>query len=158
MATDGLDRFLRAEEEAHRLVDELTRLKEETESYKTAREALSEAAAGVSELSTRCAKIAEQLGGLVETLRSIGTPELLRGLEAVGSEVGMLRQDLDGTRQSIIEAHQRDVERIKENLIVELSVARAAVRAVRNLALGIVALLVIALAVLGWLALSLARG
>jgi hypothetical protein len=158
MATDGVNRFLRAEEEAHCLVDELTRLKEETKSYKTAHEALGDAAAGVGELSTRCANIAEKLGGLAETLRSIGTPGLLHGLEAVAKEVGVLRQDLGGARQSIIEAHRRDVERIKEDLSAQLSGARAAVRAVRNLALGSAALLVIALIVLGWLALSLARG
>ena len=158
MATGGLNSFLRAEEEANRLVEELRRLKEETESYRTSREALGQAAAGVSDLSTRCANIAEQLGGLAQTLRSIGTPELLRGLEALASEVGMLRQGLDGTRQSIIESHQRDIERIKENLGLQLAGARAAVRVVRNLALGSVALLVTALAVLTWLALSLARG
>jgi hypothetical protein len=81
MATGGLDPFLRAEEEANSLVEVLKRLKEETESYKTAREALNRAAVGVSELSTRCAEVAERLGGVAGTLRSIGTAELLRGLK-----------------------------------------------------------------------------
>jgi len=213
MATDGLDTFLRAEEEASRLVNELTRLKEETESYRTAREALGQAAKGVSKLAARLAEIAGQLGGFVGTLRLISTPELLRGQEAVTSEVAMLRQDLGGTRQSIFEAlaqsmeqvrvlretvesaerarqeelqrlqqgigslataesitdlretfgqreaaHRRDIQTIREDLRAQLAGARAAVRAVRNLAFGSVALLVIALALLGWLALSLARG
>jgi hypothetical protein len=158
MATGGLDSFLRAEEEADRLVEELRRLKEETESYKTAREALGQAAAGVSELATRCAEIAERLGGVAETLRSIGTPELLRGLEKVVGEIGVLRQDLDETRQSVIEAHQRDIKQVKESLGLQLAGVRAAVRVVRNAALGSVVLLVIALAVLSWLSLSLARG
>ncbi len=158
MATGGLDSFLRAEEEANRLVEVLRQLKEETESYKTAREALGQAAAGIAELSNRCASIVERLGGLAGTLRSIGTPELLRGLEGVASEVGMLRQDLDSMRHSIIEAHQRDVERIKEDLGAQLVGVRAVVRVVRNAALGSVVLLISALAVLVWLALWLARG
>lgn len=158
MATEGVDSFLRVEEEANSLVEQLRRLKKEIESYKTARMALDQAAASVSELSTRCAEIAEQLGGLGETLRSIGTPELLRRLEGVTSEVDTLRQDLDGTRQSIIEAYQRDIEQLKESVGVQLAGTRAAVGAVRNLALGSVALLVITLAVLSWLVLSLARG
>lgn len=145
MARNGVESFLRAEEEANRLVEVLRRLKEETESHKTAREALDQAAAGVSELSTRCAEIAEQLGGLAKTLRSIGTPELLLGLEAVTKEVGTLQQDLNGTRRSI------------EDLANQLKDTSRAVQAVRNLALWSVALLVVALAVLGWIALSLAR-
>lgn len=120
---------MHAEEEANRLMDELKKLKKEIESYKTASEALDQAAAGISELSTRCAEIAEQLGSLAETLRSIGTPELLRELKGLAGEVGMLRKDLGG-----------------------------AVSVVRNLALASVALLVIALGVLTWLALALARG
>lgn len=213
MATDALDTFLRAEEEASRLVNELTRLKEETESYRTAREALGQAAKGVSELATQLAEIAGQLGGTVGTLGSIGTPELLRGQEAITSEVAMLRQHLGGTRQSIIEAlaqameqvrvlrdtvelaeraRQEELQRLqqgvgalatagsitdlretfeqrgggapeghsdyKEDLRAQLAGARAAVRAVRNLAFGSVALVVIALALLGWLVLSPARG
>ena len=143
MATDRVDAFLRAEEEADRLVDELTRLKEETESYTTARQALGQAAEGVSELATRLAEIAGQFGKVVETLRSIGTPELLRGQEALASEVTALRQDLEGTQ---------------EKLSSHFAGARAAVRTVRNIALGNVGLLAITLALLGWLALSLGRG
>jgi chromosome segregation ATPase len=158
MATGGLDSFLRAEEEANRLVEELRRLKKEIESHKTAHEALSEASAAVSKLATRCAEIAERLGGLAETLRSIGTPELLHRLEEVARVMGVLRQDLDGTRQSVIEAHQRDMEQLKESLGVQIAGVTAAVRVVRNWALGSVVALVIALALLSWLALSLARG
>ena len=213
MATGGLDSFLRAEEEANRLLEELRRLKEETESYKTAREALGQAAVGVSDLSTRCARMAEQLGGVAETLRSIGTPELLRGLEGMASELGMLRQDLDSTRQSITEAlaqvmaqvlaqretlqaaerdhqeglqrmhqamnalataesvsavrqeleqrheaHRQELVAVQENLGAQVAGAKAVVTTVRNLALGSIGLSLIALALLGWLVVTLARG
>ena len=121
MAPHGVDAFLRAEEQADRLVTELTRLKEEIESYRTAHQALGQAAEGVSALAARSAELAVQLGRVVETLRSIGTPELLRRQEAVSSEVAAFR------------------------------------RAARNHFLWNIGLLVIALALLAWLALSLPR-
>jgi hypothetical protein len=154
MATRGLDLFLRAEEEANRLVEELRRLKDEVLSYKTAREALGQAAMGVSELSTRCAKIAEQLGGLAETLRSIGTPELLRGLEAIAAEQGMLRKELEQRH----EAQRQEVLAVQENLGAQAAGTKALVTTVRNLALGSFGLSLITLALLGWLVLTLGRG
>jgi len=174
-----MEAFLQAEEEANRLVEELRRLKTETKSYKTAREALDKAATGLGDLSGRCAEIAERLGGLAETLRSIGTPELLRRVEAVADQVGVLQQRTEDFQQAIVEAHQRDVERIKgdigsiqhsileahqrgterikQDLGVQLANATAALRMVRNVALGSVVLLSVALAVLMWLVVSLAR-
>ena len=117
MATNGVDEFLRAEEEAHRLVDVLKQLKEETESYRSARVALGQAAESVSELATRLAEIAGDLGVVVEMLRSIGTPELLRRQEALASDVATLRQDLDSMQRLITEAHQQDAETIREELL-----------------------------------------
>jgi chromosome segregation ATPase len=163
---------LQAEEEANRLVEELRRLKIETESYKTAREALGQAATGVGDLSSRCATIIEQIGGIAETLRSIGTPELLSRMEVVADQVGVLRQrmedfqqaiveahqqDIDSMQHSILEAHQREIERIKEDLGEQLADVRAALRFVRNLAVGGVLLLAVALTVLSWLVVSLVR-
>lgn len=208
MADDGVERFLRAEEEANRLVEELKHLKEETESYQTARKALGEVAQGVAGLATRLSDISGRLGDVVETLRSIGTPELLRGQEAVTREVAMLRQDLGGTQQSILEAltqamdqvrilcetlesaertrqealqrlqqrigelaaaesitdlqevleqreeaHRQEIQALKEDLSAQHANIKAVVDTVRNLALGSIGLLVIALALLVWLAL-----
>lgn len=113
MATDGIERFLRAEEEANRLVEELTQLKEETESYQTARKALGEASKGVAGLATRLSDISGRLGGVVETLRSIGTPELLQGQEAVTREVGSLRQDLASTQESILGTLESTITQVR---------------------------------------------
>jgi uncharacterized coiled-coil DUF342 family protein len=171
MATGPLDPFLKAEEEANFLVEQLKRLKEEVESYRTAREALSKAAEAVSKVSTRCASIAERLGGLAEALRSIGTAELLQGLQEIAEEVRMLRQDLDSTRQSTIELHKGSFERLQKLIsersgwasdaaknITELRKTMAGitaeVRVLRNLAFGSIALLVMALVLLGWIVLS----
>lgn len=110
MDTD-VQRFLDAEEAAVHLAEVLTRLVDEVGSYQTAGEALDQAASSVGGLAARCADIVEQLGSLARTLRSIGTPELLRGLEVLISKVDMLNVALDGTQQSMIETHQLGVQR-----------------------------------------------
>jgi hypothetical protein len=60
-------------------------------------------------------------------------------------------------QHSILEAHQRGIERIKEELGEQLADVRAALRFVRNLAVGGVLLLAVALTVLSWLVVSLVR-
>ena len=158
MPTDGVDDFLRAEEEANRLVDELARLKHETESYKTARDALDGAAEGVSGLATKLGGLAGRLGDVVEALRSIGTPELLGRLEAVASDIATIRQDLGNTQRSIVKAHQQDIKTLKDALSAQFLSTGTTLRVVRNVAIGNVALMVMALALLGWMALTLVSG
>lgn len=134
--SNGVEGFAQAEEEANRLVDELSKLKLETESYRTSRAALGEAAQEVGRLAARLGDVAEGLGGIAETLRKIGTPELLRAQEHMSAEVAALRQDL-GT---------------------QVAATKAAVDGVRKLALGTACLVLVSLALVVWLALSLGRG
>ena len=112
MANGTIDTFLQAEENAHRLVEELTRLKSEADSYKGARKALDQAADGVSTLVGSLGDIAGRLGVVVETLGSIGTPELLRGHEAIIGELTALRQNVSATQQSIMEAVTQNASRL----------------------------------------------
>jgi uncharacterized phage infection (PIP) family protein YhgE len=116
MAPNGVDAFLQAEEEANRLVEVLKHLKAEAESYKKAHETLDQAASGLSELSSRYTQIAERLGGLAEALRSIGTPELLRRMEVVGNQVGVLQQDLEEFQRTVIKDNEQTVERITRDV------------------------------------------
>jgi hypothetical protein len=143
MANDGVEAFLQAEEDAHRLVEALARLKEEVDSYKTAREALDQAADGVSRLTARLGAISGELATVVETLRSIGTPELLQEQKELADEVVSLRQELAGSYKSIAEGLAR---------------ADVAQTTVRNFVLGSLGLSLIALALLGWLLWSLPGG
>lgn len=152
VATDRVEAFLRAEEEAYHLVDELAQLKKEIESYKIAHEALDEAAGGVSRLANQLTDIAGQLGGVVEALRSIGTPELLRGQEAVTREVTALQRMLE--QQG--EIHRKDISTVKEDMNAQFSAAKVAADKVRNLTFGTLGLVLITLALVSWLALSLA--
>ncbi len=154
MPTGRRDSFLEAEEEAHRLVEALKQLKAEAESYKTARKALAEAASGVSELSTRCASIAEQLGGVAETLRSSDMAELLGSVEAVATELRTLRDQLEQQH----EADRQQVQSVRESLDAQVRGVVNLVTTLRNLAFGSIAISLIALVFLGWLVLSLGRG
>jgi DNA anti-recombination protein RmuC len=113
VAMDGVEALLAAEEQANRIAEELTRLKEETESYRTAGKALDQAGKGVGDLAIRLADIAGRLGGVVETMRSIGTPELLSGQETIGNELARLHQGLTGTQQSVIEAVSQTVDQVR---------------------------------------------
>ncbi len=178
MAKDPRDSFLQAEEEAHCLVEVLKQLKHEVESYKTAHEALDQAAMGISELTTRCARIAEQLGGLAETLRSIGTPELLHRMEVIRGELITLRQEIKQQH----EAYHQEIRSVQEGLgaqvagvktlvttvrnLVEYAKGlkeetagvKTLVTTVRNLVLGCIGLSLITLGLLAWLVLTLGRG
>ncbi len=154
MAKDALSSFLRAEEEAHRLVEVLTQLKKEVESYSNARTALDQAGSGISELSTRCARIAEQLGNVAKTLHSIGTPELLQRLETIAGELLTLRQQLDQQHESL----QHKTQDLQANLNTQLESTKALTKTVRNLALGSIGLSLITLAAIAWLILTLLQG
>lgn len=108
MANDRVEEFLRAEDEAHRLVDQLSELKRETESYSTARIALQDAGSGIATLTDALAGAAQRLEEVVKTLRSIGTPELLRAQEATTVELASVRSALDATK-AITQALQHDI-------------------------------------------------
>jgi hypothetical protein len=78
-------------------------------------------------------------------------------VEAHQRDVERIKGDIDSMQHSILEAHQRGIERIKEELGEQLADVRAALRFVRNLAVGGVLLLAVALTVLSWLVVSLVR-
>lgn len=82
MPKDNVEVFLQAEAEAHQLVEQLVKLKRETESYAAAHTELEKAGGALGELSGVLGGVTQRLGEVVQTLRSIGTPELLRAQEA----------------------------------------------------------------------------
>lgn len=157
MAAPGsVETFMEVEEEASRLVEELTRLKAETESYRTARSALDEASTGVARLAGELADAAQRLDGVIQTLRSIGTPELLRAQEAATAEVAALRAELTETRRTVdasVAAQRETLDSTASEL--RASVDRAA-RAVSSLR-GLVLTVLVGLVALGVLVLMVAR-
>lgn len=94
MATSGVEEFLRAEDEAYRLVDELETLKKEVESYATARESLEEAQQAMTQLSAKIGDLAGRSTVVIETLAKIGTPEILARLDDLNRGVAALQSGL----------------------------------------------------------------
>jgi hypothetical protein len=103
MATDErVAKFLQAEDEASRLVDELSRLRKETEAYSAAGRALEEA---VHQLGTLVKEVSGAAGGVKEvatTLREIGTPALLRAQEALGGQISSAQKDIRGVKNTLL--------------------------------------------------------
>lgn len=134
MTNDPVDAFLRAEEEAKRLAEVLRQLKEEVGSYKTAHKVLGRAAEQVGALAEQSATVTQQMGLVAETLRSIGTPELLRRLDSAAGEISALRRELQETHQTATQAQKAEsaalndqLRRVRVLLVCCLWVAAAAV-------------------------------
>jgi DNA repair ATPase RecN len=157
MSTSHVDEFLKAEDEAHRLVEELTKLKAETESYASARGALTEVIVSVSDSSGKLSELAKRLGNVVEAMRSIGTPELLRAQDALIGQVKALGEDVNQTKMSVSTtlagamnevralrdrldagdaARQSEAKRFQSDLVARLESAQIDIKTLRRRIIG----------------------
>jgi hypothetical protein len=118
MASGRVEDFLRAEEEAQRLVSVLERLKNEVESYAGAREALDIVAGNLRDLADELTQVAEGFASAVETLRTLGTPEILQGQELIANRVDSLRENTDNVRQVLLDAYHQCGEQIGEAIAI----------------------------------------
>lgn len=100
MTTDEhIQQFLDAEDQASRLVDELSKLREATGNYTAAGQALDDAAGHLGSTSASLIKIAEGVRDTTSTLREIGMPEILAAQDSTKSEISSLRQELGGLKR-----------------------------------------------------------
>lgn len=79
--------LLNAEEQAHKLVEELTRLRNEAESYREARGALSEVSVGIANTFTELQNITEKIGEVVATMRKLGTPAIIEAQSSLATQI-----------------------------------------------------------------------
>lgn len=99
MTSDNVvSRFLEIEQQTTALLDELVKLRDETNHYSTASAAMDTAMRQFATVTESLTKLSGRLGEVVETLRSIGTPELIADLRAVQDEVKELRNELHSFR------------------------------------------------------------
>lgn len=140
MTVTSVDDFLQAEEQAHRLVEQLDQLAQEMAHYKAAHEALDDAGANLGAFTSHLGSLTEDVGEVMEALRSIGTPEILRA------------------QKEIARAHSQEIQNLDNALREQADQTRAALRTLRHLAAGGLALSVSAIALLAWLVLRLAGG
>jgi hypothetical protein len=136
--TGTVDGFLAVESDAAQLVDALTRLRSEMESYRSSRTSLDAAGAGVTRLADELAEIGQRVGGVVETLRAIGTPELLRAQDDARTELAGLRAELAEAQRatdSNLEAQRRSLETAMSEVRGEANRTASIVSGLRGLVL-----------------------
>ena len=81
------DRFLQAEQMADDLVETLKQLHAEAASYKTSGEQLGEVRSRLVTFVEKTERIAQETHELIQILREIGGPEILRAIGSVSDDV-----------------------------------------------------------------------
>jgi DNA repair ATPase RecN len=106
--TEHVNAFLRAEKDATALVAQLHQLRDETVRYTEAHHALEETTLAVSSSATNLGELMARVGDILETLRTIGTPQLLSGQEALADSVSSLSSGV-ATLEAAVDGLNRTV-------------------------------------------------
>ena len=77
MDKEIIKELLDAEDQANKLIQELSRLKSEVESYREASRGLRDTSDGLSRLTDALTTITEGIGKVVETTKNLGTPQII---------------------------------------------------------------------------------
>jgi len=100
MTTDNpVARFLGLERQATELLGELEKLREETDHYSTAAAGMDNAMSQLASVSNNLKELSARLKEMIESLRSIGTPELLAKSQATQEAVDSLRKEVKSWQQ-----------------------------------------------------------
>ena len=91
---DPVGKFLDLEQRTTAFLEELEKLREETRHYSKAADGLDSALTQFSNVSERFGDLSNGLREVVETLKEIGTPELLKSSQALQEEVQHLREEV----------------------------------------------------------------
>ena len=156
LMTATVDGFLEVEEEAARLVEALAQLKRETESYHTARTALDSAGGSLAQLTENMSAFVQRADGVIETLRSIGTPELLAIQQQTRAQVNELSAELAETRRAQESVTSAQTEALQASIHAGQSQVGSAATGLRRLVFTVGGLLLLGEVVIA--ALVLLRG
>lgn len=100
MSTDNsVAKFLELERQATELLGELEKLREETNHYSTAAAGMDNAMNQLASVSDNLKELSGRLREVIETLRSIGTPELLAKSQATKESVDSLKKEVQSWQQ-----------------------------------------------------------
>jgi hypothetical protein len=139
---------LAAEQEAARLVEALAQLKAEMESYRTSRTALDAAGVEMARLAGELTAIAQRVDGVVEALRAIGTPELLRAQVEARAEVAALRAELSKAQRAMganVAARDLALDAVMDQVRSDTASAASALAGLRGLVLMVGGILLVGL-------------
>ena len=92
-------KFLNLERQAELVLEELEKLRGETSNYSTAATGLETAINHISTVSDHLNELNGKIMDVIETLRNIGTPELLANSKAVQDEVRRLKTEIKGLHE-----------------------------------------------------------
>ncbi len=102
MASENpLNRFLDLEEQTNSVLEELKLLRQETNHYSSAGEVLDSAARDFTILSERLIGLTQKINEMIETLRNIGTPELLANIQKAREEVKLLFDKVQISKEEV---------------------------------------------------------
>ena len=102
----GVDKFLKVEEEASLLLDQLTQLKQEVGHYSAARESLQDTTLQLGETLEKLSGLVEGTQEVVAKLKEIGTAEILDQLDLVKTSLDERLSSLDEKLEEV-SAYQR---------------------------------------------------
>ena len=91
----GVDKFLKVEEEASSLLDQLTQLKQEVGHYSDARESLQNTSLQLGETLDKLSGLVEGTHAVVAKLKEIGTAEILNQIDLVKNSLDERLSRLD---------------------------------------------------------------
>jgi len=99
---DPVSRFLNLEKQTTSVLEELEKLQQETRHYSAAGEGLDNAVNQFAAVSEKLIGLTQRLHEMIETLRTIGTPELLADSQKVQEEVKHLTHEVQTFREETV--------------------------------------------------------
>lgn len=102
------EQFLKTEQAASALLDELGQLRSETKHYSSAASALDDASRSLGELAGKATELVTDVRNVVVAMQEIGTPELLERLERLTAR----SEEQVGQLQDLRECVQRLTEKV----------------------------------------------
>ena len=104
---DPISRFLDLEKQTASVLEELEKLQQETRHYSAAGEGLDNAVNQFTAVSQRLIGLTQGLHEMIETLKNIGTPELLANTQKVYEEVKTSREETVAQLRKISDYERR---------------------------------------------------
>jgi len=120
--SEPAEQLLEAEKAVQELLTSLQDLKREVQGYANARQALNRAGEDMGSLATRFSALAEKASGVIDTLRSVGTPGIIAKIESAQKDIRDLRNEVTGigrtasTSKDTIDSVGKSVDRISQHL------------------------------------------
>ena len=113
---NSASKFLNLERQAELVLEELEKLRGETSNYSTAATGLETAIKHISTVSDHLNELNGKIMDVIETLRNIGTPELLANSKAVQDEVKRLKTETQSLHEELSSVLKVNVDILRNEI------------------------------------------